>query len=209
MNTTNTNINKTREPIDLHSKTVLGEPIDNIIFFLSLVLPFINEIAIVLRKSGLPMFHNLYKTCVHSEILLLLSESCKKNKKIHCTTKDTIQGLLIDALAYLGILLNISRNTIKYGYITGVINGFILIIFSIIIPNLYLAHIIHNTKQFLNTESAIITIIIGIMCIALLIIITKIIQELISEKFKNYRIDIKNEPVIKNKTQQEIINYLD
>lgn len=203
------NTNNSKGPIELHNVSILGVPIDTIILFASIILPFINETAIVLRKSGLHMFQNLYKTCIHNEILLLLSESCKKNNKIHCTTKDKIQGLFIDSLAYLGILLNIGRNTIKYGYVTGVVNGFVLVICSIIFPNLYLGHIIHKLKDILNISNPIMNIILGLFCIIVLIFITKFLQDLSSTMFQHYRIDKINEPVLQNKTEEKIIKFLE
>ena len=194
--------------MNLHDVSILGYSSDTIIFFASIILPFINEIAIILTKSGLPMFHNLYKICVHNDVFVLLSETCKKNKHIHCSDIDTFRRLFIDALAYLGIILNIGRNTIKYGYVTGVVNGFVLVIFSIIIPNLYLSQIIHNLKHFFHVNNPIINIIIGLICVIVLIFATKFFQDLSRKMFQKYQIDKINEPVLKNKTEQEIINYL-
>lgn len=202
-------MNSKNETIELHDVSILGMPVDTVILFASIILPFINEIAIVLRKSGLTMFQNLYKSCIHGEILLLLSDSCKENKKIHCTLKDRLEGLFIDSLAYLGILLNISRNTIKYGYVTGVVNGFVLVICSIIFPNLYLSKIIHIFKNILNINNPIMNIIIGLVCIIILIFITKFLQDLSSKMFHHYRIDKINEPDIKNKTEEKIIKFLE
>ena len=198
----------TTKPMNLHDVSILGYSSDTIIFFASIILPFINEIAIILTKSGLPMFHNLYKICVHNDVFVLLSETCKKNKHIHCSDIDTFRRLFIDALAYLGIILNIGRNTIKYGYVTGVVNGFVLVIFSIIIPNLYLSQIIHNLKHFFHVNNPIINIIIGLICVIVLIFATKFFQDLSRKMFQKYQIDKINEPVLKNKTEQEIINYL-
>ena len=54
--------------VDLHNVTILGSSADNIIFFASILLPFINETAIVLTKSKLPLFHNFYKSCIPDEV---------------------------------------------------------------------------------------------------------------------------------------------
>ena len=198
-----------KEPTDLHNVTILGQSVDDIIFFASIILPFINGIAIILTKSGYSIFHNLYKICIHKDVFTLLSETCKKNKDIHCSHSETLRVILIDALTYLGIILNIGRNTIKYGYVTGVINSFVLVIFSVMFQNLYLGPIIHKLKEFFNFNNPILNIIIGLLCVIVLIIVTKISQDFSTKIFKNYRIDKINEPVIENKIEQEIINYLE
>ncbi len=194
--------------VDLHNVTLFGTSADNIIFFASILLPFINETAIVLTKSKLPMFHNFYKSCIPDEVVDFLPESCKKNKDIICSPYDTFRRLFIDAIAYLGIILNIGRSTIKYGYVTGVVNGFVLIICSIVFPNLYLGHIIHKLKQFLHIDSSVMSILIGLVCIIILIFATKFLQDLSTEMFQHYRIDKINEPIVKNKIEQKIIDYL-
>ena len=198
----NSNTNKTT---DLHNVTFLGQPVDIIIFFASIILPFINEIAIIFTKSGYSAFHNLYKVCIHDDVFTMLSETCKANKHIHCSNGDTFRRLFIDALAYLGIILN----TIKHGYVTGVVNGFVLVICSIVFPNLYLSKIIKTLKHIFHVNNPIMNIIIGLICIIILIFVTKFLQDLSTKMFQNYRIDKINEPVVKNKTEQEIINYLE
>ena len=202
----NSNTNKTT---DLHNVTFLGQPVDIIIFFASIILPFINETAIILTKSGYSAFHNLYKVCIHDDAFTMLSETCKANKHIHCSNSDTFRRLFIDALAYLGIILNIGRNTIKHGYVTGVVNGFVLVVCSIVFPNLYLGKIIKTLKHIFHVNKPIMNIIIGLICIIILIFATKFFQDLSTKMFQNYRIDKINEPVVKNQIEQEIINYLE
>ena len=194
--------------VDLHNVTIFGTSADTVIFFASILLPFINETAIVLTKSKLPLFHNFYKLCIPDEVVDFLPESCKKNRDIICSPYDTFRRLLIDAIAYLGIILNIGRSTIKYGYVTGVVNGFVLIICSIVFPNLYLGQIIHKIKHFLHIEIPSMSIIVGLICIIILIFVTKFLQDLSTQLFQNYRIDTINEPVMKNKLEQKIIGYL-
>jgi hypothetical protein len=194
--------------IDLHTVKIGNTSMDTIIFFASILLPFINETAIVLTKSKLPIFHNLYKSCIPDEIIEVLPELCKKNKDVMCSPYDTFRRLFIDAIAYLGIILNIGRSTLKYGYVTGVVNGFVLIICSIVFPNLYLGEIIQNIKQILHIEKPIMSILVGVICIIILIFVTKFLQDLSSQLFHHYRIDKINEPVVKNKLEQKIINYL-
>ena len=99
----------------------------------------------------------------------MLSERCKANKHIHCSNSDTFRRLFIDALAYLGIILNIGRNTIKHGYVTGVVNGFVLVVCSIVFPNLYLSKIIKTLKHIFHVNNPIMNIIIGLICIIILI----------------------------------------
>ena len=193
----------------LDNVKVYNIPVDIIIFYISLIFPFINEFAIVLTKSGIPTFNNFYKVCIPDEIIEIIPLSCKKNTRIQCSSYDTLRRIFIDLLAYLGIILNIGRNTIKYGYITGVVNGFVLIMCSIIFPNLYLSVIIHKTTQFLNINSPIIIILLGLFYIIILIIITQLLQKTSIYLFKNYRIDKLNEPVVNNKIEQSIINWLE
>ena len=73
----NTNSN-TNSKVDLQNVKVFNTQVDYIIFFASIILPFINETAIVLTKSGLSIFHNLYKSCITDEIMEVLPTSCKK-----------------------------------------------------------------------------------------------------------------------------------
>ena len=89
------------------------------------------------------------------------------------------------------------------------VNGFVLIICSIVFPNLYLAKIIRKLEQILNIENPIMSIFIGITCIIILIFATKFLQNMSSNIFKNYKIDEINEPIVSNKIEQEIISYLE
>ena len=202
----NSNTNKTT---DLHNVTFLGQPVDIIIFFASIILPFINETAIILTKSGYSAFHNLYKVCIHDDAFILLSETCKANKHIHCSNSDTFRRLFIDALAYLGIILNIGRNTLKYGYITGVVSGFVLILCSIVFTNLYLGQIIHKLKNILHVKTPFMNIVIGLICIIILVFVTSFLQNLSSKLFQHYKIDKIDEPVEKNKTEEKILQFLE
>ena len=73
---------------------------------------------------------------------------------------------------------------------------------------MYLGQIIHKIKHFLHIETSAMSIIVGIVCIIILIFVTKFLQDLSTQLFQNYRIDKINEPVVKNKIEQKIINYL-
>jgi hypothetical protein len=203
------NSNKSNDTVDLHNVKFLNIEVDYIIFFASIILPFVNEIAITLTKSGLPMFHNLYRVCVHNDIFTVMTETCKQNKKIQCTNIETFRGLFIDALAYLGIILNIGRNTLKYGYITGVVSGFVLILCSIVFTNLYLGQIIHKLKDILDVKTPFMNIVIGLICIIILVFATSFLQNISSKLFQHYKIDKINEPVLKNKTEEKILQFLE
>jgi len=203
------NTNKSNKTVELHDVKFLNMDVDYIIFFASIILPFANETAITLTKSGLPMFHNLYRVCVHNDIFTLMSEACKKNKKLHCTNGETFRSIFIDAIAYLGIILNIGRNTIKYGYITGVVSGFVLILCSIVFTNLYLGQIIHKIKDILHVNTPFMNILIGLICIIILVFVTSVLQHISSKLFQNYRIDKINEPILENKTEEKILEYLE
>ena len=202
------NTNNSNDTVDLHTVKILNMEVDYIIFFVSIILPFVNEIAIILSKSGILMFHNLYRSCIHNDNFTIMSEACKNNKKIHCSTGETFRSLFIDILSYLGIILNISRTTLQYGYITGVVSGFVLILCSIVFTNLYLGQIINKIKDILNVNTPFMNIIIGLICIIILIFFTNFLQNVASNLFKHYRIDKINEPVLKNETEEKILKFL-
>ena len=108
------------------------------------------------------LFQNYSKNKLHGQkieyipdkIFKSLSIKDKQNMNIYnCSLYDTIRKISIDSLAYLGIILNIGRSTIKYGYITGVVNGFVIIILSLIFAVLTLVQFIMQSNYYKYTKT--------------------------------------------------------
>ncbi len=145
--------------------------ITTIIHWLSILLPFANEVAITLSHSGIPLFKKLYRSCI--EGFLIDDEVIKKKieKKI-CTLHDNYHKIFFDVLAYFGIMLNICKNAIQYGYTIGVFSGLNLVVWSMLITNMYLGTSIHYITQFFDMKSPFMYILVGLILITLLVIIT-------------------------------------
>jgi hypothetical protein len=158
-----------------------------IIHNISIILPFINEIAILLTNSKLPFFANLYRTCIPHDAVSDIRYSSVLAKI--CTRRDFRNKIIIDLLAYLGIMLFIGKNTIQYGYVTGVANGMVLIFCSIILPNLFLGMTIHTITKFLKIKSSIFYILIGLMLIGLLMLFTAFMETNVQKITKSIKID--------------------
>jgi hypothetical protein len=159
----------------------------SIIHILSIVLPFANEIAIVLTHSKLPIFDGLYKLCI-DDVLLTGVKLDRVLKKI-CTTKNYQNKIIIDLIAYFGIILYIGKNTILYGYATGVVTGLILIFCSIILPNMFLGIFIEKITKILNIKSPHFYILIGILLIIMLIILTIVLETIAQNLTKSIKIN--------------------
>ena len=157
------------------------------IYYLSIILPFINETAILLTNSKLPLFANLYRTCIPYEAVSDIRNSSILNKV--CTRRDFRNKIIIDLLAYLGIMLFIGKNTIQYGYVTGVANGMVLIFCSIILPNLFLGTAIHNTTKFLKIKTPFFFILVGVVLIVLLMLFTAFMEYNVQKLTKSIKID--------------------
>lgn len=147
---------------------------------LSIVLPFANEIAIVLTQSKLPLFSNLYRHCFHSGVH-------------KCTRQDYINKVVIDLIAFLGILLFICKNAINYGYVTGVATGMVLIFCSIIFPTLFLGIMTKQATTFLGIKSPYLYIFVGMAIIIGLMFATNFLESIVQKLTYHFnRID--NEP---------------
>jgi len=166
----------------------------NIIHYLSIILPFSNETAIVFTESGYPQFKNLYKSCFDSSLLGKHESKLKHLLKDKlCTKRDYIHKILIDLLAYLGIMLLIGKNTLQYGYATGVVSGIVIIFYSIILPNMFLGFATHNIMNLLHFHTPAGHIIVGISLIALLIYITQLSESFVQKYTKNIKFDPETE----------------
>ena len=172
----------------------MSSNISNIIHILSIVLPFSNETATVLTESGYTRFKDLYKICFDRS--LLGKNSSKLQNKLKdkiCTKKDYIHKILVDLLAYLGIILNIGKNTITYGYATGVVTGLLLIFYSIILPNMFLGFTTHKIMDLLKLHTPLTHVVVGITLIILLILITHYSETLVQNLMKKIKIDPETE----------------
>ena len=172
----------------------MSSNISNIIHILSIVLPFSNETAIVLTESGYTRFKDLYKVCFDRS--LLGKNSSKLQNKLKdkiCTKKDYIHKILIDLLAYLGIILNIGKNTINYGYATGVVTGLLLIFYSIILPNMFLGFTTHSIMDILKLHTPLAHVVVGVTLIILLILLTLFSEKVVQNLMKKIKIDPETE----------------
>lgn len=157
------------------------------IHYASIILPFMNETAILLTNSKLPLFANLYRTCIPHEAVSDIRNASVLAKV--CTRRDFFNKIMIDLLAYLGIMLFIGKNTIQYGYATGVANGMVLIFCSIILPNIFLGTAIHTTTKFLKIKSPLFYILIGCVLIGLLMLFTAFMETTVQKITKSIKID--------------------
>jgi hypothetical protein len=166
----------------------------NIIHYLSIILPFSNETAIVFTESGYPQFKNLYKSCFDSSLLGKHESQLKRMLKDKlCNKRDYVHKIFIDLLAYLGIMLLIGKNTLQYGYATGVVSGLVIIFYSIILPNMFLGFATHKIMNLLHFHTPAAHIIVGMSLIALLIYITQISESFVQEHMKNIKFDPETE----------------
>ena len=168
----------------------MSSNISNIIHILSIVLPFSNETAIVLTESGYSQFKDFYKVCFDKSLLRKNSSKLQNQLKDKiCTKKDYIHKILVDLLAYLGIILNIGKNTITYGYATGVVTGLLLIFYSIILPNMFLGFTTHKIMDLLKLHTPLTHVVVGITLIILLILITHYSENIVQNLMKKIKID--------------------
>jgi len=100
---------------------------------------------------------------------------------------------VIDLIAYLGIMLFIGKNTLQFGYATGVTNGLLLIFLSIIIPNLYLHHSINIVQKYLRVTNMYMKAMIGMGLIVVLMLITNFLEGKVQAVTSGITIDPVNE----------------
>jgi len=154
------------------NKTIIEmSGITSIIHWMSIILPFSNEIAITLTHSGIPLFKKLYRACIEG---FLINDDALRKKIEHqlCTIHDSYHKILFDTIAYFGIMLNICKNAIQFGYTTGIFSGLNLVVWSMLLTNMFLGSAIHYVSRLFHVTSPIMYIIVGLSLITLLIIIT-------------------------------------
>ena len=159
----------------------------------SIILPFSNEIANVFTSSKLPLFSNLYKECIDpyllsNNVLNKISTNKTSFNRI-CKRKNIYSKLLIDIIALFGIILNIGKNSILYGYLTGILSGLNVVLFSFILPNLFLHKILHYIAHYFNIKNSYMLIFIGFICICILMVVSGSIENIIQKKTTGIIID--------------------
>jgi hypothetical protein len=85
--------------------------------------------------------------------------------------------------------LFIGKNTLHYGYVTGVVNGMVLIFCSIMLPNMFLGSTINKIIKFFNIHNPYFYIFIGISLIICLIIFTATLERITQQLTKSLKID--------------------
>jgi hypothetical protein len=86
-------------------------------------------------------------------------------------------------------MLLIGKNTLQYGYATGVVSGIVIIFYSIILPNMFLGFATHKIIELLHFKTPLGHIIVGISLIALLIYITQVTESFLQKYTKNIKFD--------------------
>jgi hypothetical protein len=157
--------------LEKNNSMVEMSAITPIIHWMSIILPFSNEIAITLTHSGIPLFKKLYRSCIDT---FSISDNAirKKVENQICNLHDSYHKIFFDTIAYFGIMLNICKNAIQYGYVTGIFSGLNLVIWSMLLTNMFLGPAIHYVSHLFHVKSPIMYILVGISLIALLIVIT-------------------------------------
>lgn len=172
--------------------------ISSIIHWASIVLPYSNNVAITLTESGMPLYKSLYRNCI--DFFAIKDESIRKKVDGQiCTSRDHFHKLFFDTIAYFGIMLNICKNAILHGYVTGIFSGLNLIFWSMLITNMYLGPAINHITHALQLTSPIMFIMVGIGCIAILVAITHYTEQYIQRITRPITIDPEAEDCAKNK----------
>ena len=162
-----------------------------LIHWMSIVLPFANDIAIVLTNSKLPLFSRLYRSCV--DHMLVEDHSCKDLGGIVCTHQDYLHRVIIDLIVYFGLMLFIGKNTLTYGYATGVATGLVMMFFSMIVPNVFMGQSIHSITRFLHINNPYLYILVGIAFIVGLVILTHLAEAATQRLMKAVKVDPERE----------------
>jgi len=172
--------------------------ISSLIHWASIVLPYSNNVAITLTESGMPLYKSLYRNCI--DFFAIKDEGIRKKVDGQiCTTRDNFHKLFFDTVAYFGIMLNICKNAILHGYVTGIFSGLNLIFWSMLVTNMYLGTSINYITQSLQLTSPIMFIMVGIFCIAILVAITHYTEVWIQNATHPITIDPEAEECAKNK----------
>jgi hypothetical protein len=157
----------------------------NIIHYLSLILPFAHEIAIIPKESKLPFFAGFYSDCIESDTI----REKKLFKNNTCTIKDKTMEMIIDLVAYTGILMLVSRNALIYGYVTGVTTGLVMLFCSVTLARMYLGKIVSFVNDLLGFKNPYILLIVSIFVVCMYITLARILEMLAQKLTKSITID--------------------
>jgi len=172
--------------------------ISSIIHWLSIVLPYSNNVAITLTESGMPLYKSLYRNCI--DFFAIKEEAVRKKVEEQiCSSKDHYHKIFFDTIAYFGIMLNICKNAILHGYVTGIFSGLNLVFWSMLITNMFLGSAIHHITRALQFTSPIMYVMVGIFCIAVLVLITYYTEIWIQRLTRPITIDPEAEECAKKK----------
>ena len=162
--------------------------ISSIIHWCSILLPYSNNIAITLTESGMPLYKSLYRNCI--DFFAIKDEAIRKKVDGQiCTSKDHYHKIFFDTVAYFGIMLDICKNAIQHGYITGIFSGLNLVFWSMLITNMFLGSTIHHITHALHLTSPIMYLMVGVFCIAALVAITHYTEVWIQHYTRQITID--------------------
>jgi len=159
----------------------------NIIHYASLILPFAHEIAVIPKESKLPIFDGFYRDCIDTELDTIQQKKIFKNKM--CTIKDKTTEMIIDLIAYTGILLLVSKNALHYGYVTGIATGLVMLFCSVTLARMYLGKIVAFINDFIGFKNPYILLIISIFVVCMYIALASILETLAQKLTKNITID--------------------
>jgi hypothetical protein len=170
----------------------------SIIHWLSIVLPYSNNVAITLTESGMPLYKSLYRNCI--DFFAIKDEAIRKKVDGQiCTTQDHYHKIFFDTIAYFGIMLNICKNAIQHGYVTGIFSGLNLVFWSMLITDMFLGSAIDSITRTLQLTSPIMYLMVGIFCIAALVAITHYTEQWIQHFTRPITIDPEAEDCTKKK----------
>jgi hypothetical protein len=177
--------------------------IGSIIHWASIVLPYSNNVTITLTESGMPLYKSLYRNCI--DFFAIKDESIRKKVDGQiCTTRDQFHKIFFDTVAYLGIMLNICKNAILHGYVTGIFSGLNLIFWSMLITNMFLGSAINHITHALQLTSPIMYLLVGFSCIVALVMITHYTEIWIQNATRRITIDSEAEECAKKKLNPNI-----
>jgi hypothetical protein len=159
----------------------------NIIHYASLILPFAHEIAVIPKESKLPIFDGFYRDCIDTKLDTIQEKRIFKNKT--CTIKDKTMELIIDLIAYTGILLLVSKNALHYGYVTGIATGLIMLFCSVTLARMYLGKIVSFINDFAGFKNPYILLIISIFVVCMYITLARILEIFTQKLTKSITID--------------------
>lgn len=158
----------------------------NVIHYASLVLPFSHEIAVILKESNLPFF-DVFRECI--DIKLDTIQQKKLLQKKMCSSTDKTIEIVIDLIAYIGILLLVSKNALHYGYVTGVASGMVMFFCSVTLARMYLGKIVSFINDFVGLKNSYILLIISIFVVFMYITLARILEEITQKLTKSITID--------------------